>query len=165
MVSAPSMGTRRQLERKDKIFPSRPFLLHRLLVRSFLFCWREVRIEDREGGRISQRTVLWWPWDCGGRCKLDEGWQDMKTMEIFQQFSHPREPRHRPVARTPGNQKMQSVGGDGSKEAGRSDTQAPTKNYALWEHHKLLNTGYKKEWVLNVRPWIMSSTLYFQLSH
>lgn len=47
---------------------------------------------------------------------------------------------------------MQSAGGDDSKEAGRSDTQAPTKNYALWEHHKLLNTGYKKEWVLNVRP-------------
>lgn len=36
---------------------------------------------------------------------------------------------------------MQSVGGNDSKEAGRFDTQAPTKNYALWEYHKLLKPG------------------------
>lgn len=36
---------------------------------------------------------------------------------------------------------MQSVGGDDSEEAGGSDTHAPTENYTLWEHHKLLKTG------------------------
>lgn len=37
---------------------------------------------------------------------------------------------------------MQLVGGDDSKAAGKSDTKASTKNYTLWEHHKLLETGY-----------------------
>lgn len=104
---SPLLRTRGQSERKWKIFPPHSFLSHKLLVCGFLFVyWKEVRIEDREGERTSEDTVLGWPWDCGGRCKL--GWRmarHKESLEILQQFSHPRQPRHSPVARTSGNQK------------------------------------------------------------
>lgn len=60
------------------------------------------------------------------------------SLEILQQFPHTGQLRHSPVAKTLENAKMQSVGGDDSKVAGKSDTQAPIKSCALWQRYKLL---------------------------
>lgn len=55
--------------------------------------------------------------------------------------------------------KMQSVGGNDSREAGRSDT------WALWEHHKLLKTREPREIDIERETFDQRPTYYFQLSY
>lgn len=85
----------------------------------------------------------------------DEEWEDIKNLWRFFNNSLIQTTKTQPSCQDIRELEMQSVGGDDSKEAGRSDdTQAPcsTKNCALWEPANYLIFGSEKEWVLNVRP-------------
>lgn len=141
-------GNKRGIWEKRLFLAIPSYLTSSWSVVSSFFCWGEVRveIEKEEEEARGHTTLMAQRLSRGGvnGMKENKTWRisgDSSTIltswitKAWPSCQDTREPE------------MQLVGGDDSKEAGKSDTKASTKNYTLWEHHKLPETGYWREGV------------------
>lgn len=131
MAFSPLSGNKRAIWRRKDFISIPSYLTSSWAVVSSSFCWAvwgcTQEEEEARGHSVLMALRLWE--------KLWIGITDDKTWGIPEDSSTiltPRTTKTQPSCQDTGNQ-IQSVGGDDSKEAGRSDTQGPAKNYTLWE--------------------------------